>query len=335
MSSPPGRKRSSHGARAMSRNATSTQKNPMPTTAPERNQIHAHDELALHGSGVSGRALIMTARGEIAAEQLCHEDLVLSLSGSLQPIRKLSRLELPGVDPVRPSQSVRIKANALSTRSPVRDLIVGPKQQLLVDGLLVEARYLVIERSIVLQEDIESAVRVQLALHNQDAFWLEGAAVASMTEIDVQTAEITPVQERRAGLGTQLDPARTPLRRFETCLNPDPIRRRLTGRSTLYAEIPANAFRGAIEYVGFDRITGWAVNDAKPHVPVGLDLLIDGVPVLQFFANQSTQKISGRQSLSGYHGFSVRPPKGAHGHVDIRCTSTRKLLPRLIPHEVQ
>jgi len=96
----------------------------------------------------------MTARGEVAVEELEVGDLIVTAHGKgpvLQPVvwigkRRVNLARHPQPELVEP---ILIRAGALGEGVPFRDLRVSPEHAMFVDGRLVPARLLVNGTSIV------------------------------------------------------------------------------------------------------------------------------------------------------------------------------------------
>jgi uncharacterized repeat protein (TIGR03803 family) len=93
---------------------------------------------------------IATPTGERAIETLAAGDLVLTATGEALPVVWLghSRVQRRVADPLT-VLPIRIRAGAISSAVPSRDLLVSPGHAILVDGVLVHAVALVNGRSIV------------------------------------------------------------------------------------------------------------------------------------------------------------------------------------------
>ncbi|MBU6419630.1 MAG: Hint domain-containing protein [Proteobacteria bacterium] len=94
--------------------------------------------------------MIATPTGEVAVEELKAGDLVMLANGGSAAVTWLGRQTVSTVfaDPLR-VQPIRVMANALADGMPSRDLLISPDHALLVDGMLVAARALVNDVSIV------------------------------------------------------------------------------------------------------------------------------------------------------------------------------------------
>jgi hypothetical protein len=100
------------------------------------------------GTGVATRS------GEVAVELLQPGDLVLTEGGGYAPVAWIGRKTVARrfLDPLQ-VVPVRIKAHALSTNVPSRDLLISPDHAILLDGALCQAGALVNGLSIVRETD--------------------------------------------------------------------------------------------------------------------------------------------------------------------------------------
>ncbi len=99
--------------------------------------------------------LIRTPRGEIAVETLKRGDLVTTTDGRTESISWVGRQTvcLLFADPLR-TLPIRIKAGALSTNVPSRDLLISADHAILIGEILVQAGSLVNGRSIVRERQV-------------------------------------------------------------------------------------------------------------------------------------------------------------------------------------
>jgi hypothetical protein len=111
---------------------------------------------------------IATPEGEVAVEALREGQQVLTASGETAPIVWLGhRISDCSAHP-RPEEvwPVRIRAGAFGAKLPVRDLSLSPDHAVLVDGVLVPARYLV-NGSTITREQVDEVTywHVELPAH--------------------------------------------------------------------------------------------------------------------------------------------------------------------------
>jgi len=112
--------------------------------------------------------LLMTDRGEVAVEDLCVGDLVLTRDHGLQPVRwigsrQLWAHELETMPNLRP---VRIRAGAMGPGVPASDLMVSPQHRVLVRSKIAQKMFgamevLVAAKQLVLLDGIDIADDVQ------------------------------------------------------------------------------------------------------------------------------------------------------------------------------
>lgn len=136
----------------------------------------------LRGSG------ILTLQGEVAAEALPIGAVLVGVSGQAPPysplrLKRITRHDLAARPWARP---LRIRADAIDTGVPMADLLVGPGQNLFIDGALVPAWRLADGAGIAPEPGVAEAVFVRLALDGQDAVLANGLAVA--TDADIRDA---------------------------------------------------------------------------------------------------------------------------------------------------
>jgi len=127
---------------------------------------------------------ILTARGEVAVEELQEGDLVLTLSGKgppLKPIKWIGRRDVDVLAHPRPelARPVRISAGAFGEGMPRRDLVVSPDHAVFVDGVLVNAAKLVNGITVVQDPATESVRYFHIELATHDILLAEGMPAES------------------------------------------------------------------------------------------------------------------------------------------------------------
>lgn len=106
---------------------------------------------------------IATATGEVPVEDLRPGDLVISRFGGLRPVEWVSVQRFRGEFLGVANAPVRIKAGALGDNQPARDLLVSPEHSVLIGDVLVMAKLLVNDVTIV-----QEAMAGEIAYHHVD-----------------------------------------------------------------------------------------------------------------------------------------------------------------------
>ena len=131
-----------------------------------------------------GGTHILTTKGEITVETLTIGDEVVLADGSVKPVRWLGRNTVATrfADPLR-FAPIRIRAGALGSGLPLRDLLVSPDHAIFVDGALIHAAALVNGRSIVREANMpESFVYYHVELDSHALILAEGAMTESFVD---------------------------------------------------------------------------------------------------------------------------------------------------------
>ncbi len=128
--------------------------------------------------------LIRTEGGDVAVEHLAIGDRVLTVEGRAEPVRWIGRRSYAGrFLRGRPAlHPVRVRAGALATGVPSRDLLVSPQHALLLAGVLVRAADLVNGTTIARETGLERVdyLHVELAAH--DVIWANDAAAETFVD---------------------------------------------------------------------------------------------------------------------------------------------------------
>ena len=124
---------------------------------------------------------ILTEKGEVTVENLKIGDLVLTTDGKLESIKWVGRQTVKKNQVKNPLRGypVLIKAGALGSNLPHRDLYVSPDHSMFIDGLLINAGALVNDISIVKTEPNETFTYYHIELENHSLLLAEGTAAES------------------------------------------------------------------------------------------------------------------------------------------------------------
>ena len=122
--------------------------------------------------------------GDVAVEELAIGHLVVTASGVHRPIKWIARRAYtgrflqanPGVQPIR------FKAGSLDGTLPYRDLLVSPEHAMFLDGVLVPARYLVNDITIIQEHRLDRVDYFHVELDTHDVLLAEGAASESFLD---------------------------------------------------------------------------------------------------------------------------------------------------------
>ena len=131
---------------------------------------------------------IKTPEGEVAVEDLKVGDMVMTLDHGAQPIRWITGNPVPEHElKVKPNlRPIRIRAGALGTNQPARDLIVSPQHRILLrskiairmfetDEVLVPAKKLLEAEGIEIAQDVSPVWYFHFICDNHEVIEADGA----------------------------------------------------------------------------------------------------------------------------------------------------------------
>ena len=123
---------------------------------------------------------LLTARGEVAVEDLVEGDEVVTAAGGLRPViwigsRRVRCDRHPRPHEVNP---VRVRAGAFGDGLPIRDLRLSPGHAVAMDGVLLPVS-LLINGATIVQEPVESVRYFHVELDAHDVILAEGLACES------------------------------------------------------------------------------------------------------------------------------------------------------------
>jgi hypothetical protein len=126
---------------------------------------------------------IATRRGSAAVEDLQTGDLVMTVSGRLQPIQWIGRRTVhcrrhPAAERVQP---IRIAPHAFGEDRPRRPLLLSPDHSVFVEGVLIPVRFL-INGTTVTQLDVATVSYYHVELPHHDVVLAEGLPTETYLE---------------------------------------------------------------------------------------------------------------------------------------------------------
>jgi hypothetical protein len=249
---------------------------------------------------------IMTGGQAVAVEDLAIGDLVLTLEGTLEPIRWIGRRHYAGafIAGRRLMLPVCVKAGALANGIPARDLFVSPGHGLFLGGQLVPAWRLINGVSIIQAEAVEEVRYFHIELERHAILFAEGTPAESFLDEDfhMQFHNAAEYPPRRPDA-----PPVTPYApRLEDGFALQCLQRRIAARAGLHRRKQRpGALRGFIDKATPGHVCGWLQDETQPEEPVPLTILIAGHPILSVLANQYRGDLHAAGLGSGCHSFET------------------------------
>ena len=249
--------------------------------------------------------LILTDRGEMLVEELQIGDRLMTMSGDAKPIKWIGRRSYSGRFALgrRDILPICIKAGALGEQTPRRDLWISPHHAMFLDGVLIEAKDLINEVTVVQAQSIEKVEYFHLELDDHDVIFAEGALSESYIDDDNRglfhnASEFQILYPDRVNTR-----ARYCAPRCDEGYEIEAARRRIDARAGLRTAARQAALRGYVDAVGARSVAGWAQNIEHPDAPVCLDVYVAGQLIGRVLANRYRADLARAGIGSGCHSF--------------------------------
>ena len=127
---------------------------------------------------------IMTARGEVAVEDLLLGDRLVTRFGSLRPVKWIGRQSFDGRFLGKEKAPVCFRAGSIAPNVPCRDLYVSPEHAMVIDDRLILAKLLVNGVTITQEATIDRVDYFHIDLGVHDCVIANGAWSESYAEQD-------------------------------------------------------------------------------------------------------------------------------------------------------
>jgi hypothetical protein len=260
---------------------------------------------------------ILTQSGDVRVEDLKIGDDVATRAGAFRPIKWVGKRSYSGRFAAGQKHILPIcfKAGSLADNVPRRDLWISPHHAMYLEGVLIEAKDLVNDVSIVQAEHVESVEYFHIELDTHDVIIAEGALSETFVDDDSrgmfhnahEYSLLYPEQRHqhevhycapRCDSGYEVEAARQCIEARAGLRSPENAR--------------PLALRGNVDRVTSDRIEGWAQNPDCPEIPICLDIYLGDRLIGQTLANRYREDLEQAGLGSGRHRFTfvVAPGDG-------------------------
>jgi O-antigen biosynthesis protein len=260
---------------------------------------------------------ILTQSGDVRVEDLKIGDDVATRAGAFRPIKWIGKRSYSGRFAAGQKHILPIcfKAGSLADNAPRRDLWISPHHAMYLEGVLIEAKDLVNDVSIVQAEHVESVEYFHIELDTHDVIIAEGALSETFVDDDSrgmfhnahEYSLLYPEQRHqhevhycapRCDSGYEVEAARQCIEARAGLRSPENAR--------------PLALRGNVDRVTSDRIEGWAQNPDCPEIPICLDIYLGDRLIGQTLANRYREDLEQAGLGSGRHSFTfvVAPGDG-------------------------
>jgi hypothetical protein len=271
---------------------------------------------------------ILAPHGEAAVENLRIGDLVVTKHDGVQSIKWIGQRSYDGrfIAGKHLMLPVCIKAGALASGIPARDLWVSPGHGIDVEGVLVPAWRLINGVSIVQPGHVSIVEYYHIELTSHNIIFAEGCAAESYHD-DGQRMQFHNAASFAKLYPTA--PASAGLVRTECGFVLQTIQRRLARRAGIAPQrIPTGPLRGYVDVAGPDIVAGWAQDENAPEDPVCLVIFRNGKRIKRVLANQFRADLRSAGLGSGCHAFEVKIPPGPAGYIELRRATDGWVLSR-------
>ena len=277
--------------------------------------------------------LILTDRGERRVEELQIGDKLVTLAGAQRPIKWIGRRGYAGryILGRQNILPVCIKVGALGDGVPRRDLWISPHHAMFIDGVLIEARDLVNDLSIVQSTGVDEVEYFHLELDTHDVILAEGAASETFIDDDCRMMFHNAREYAQLYPNESQNPVQYSAPRRNEGYEVETARRHINARAGLVGSSTANSaprVRGFVDRPGPDRVVGWVQIPDRPDAPLCVDILVAGRQIGCALANVYREDLAAAGMGHGRYGFEFALSADIDpATVAVRCTIADATLP--------
>ncbi len=255
---------------------------------------------------------ILTPSGQVAVETLKIGDALVTRFGGIRKLKWIGIQRYAGRFLVNnpDMMPVCIKAGALGDDLPLRDLYVSAGHSMLVDGNLILAKNLVNGITVIQEAPPELVEYYALEFEVHDCVIAEGTFSESYADAPGFRNRFHNAAQFHALYPDYVEPEALQLcaPRPESGPELDAVLRPLAARAASLTT--PGALCGFVECVDADGlIKGWAQDAANPHLPVLLEILLDGKQLGTVLACDYRDDLQRAGIGNGHAAFSFHAPK--------------------------
>ena len=249
---------------------------------------------------------IATPSGQARVERLKIGDKITTRFGGVQSIKWIGRQTFEA-DEISPDRyPVRIRAGAIATGVPSRDLFVSPGHSMLIGKHLVPARKLVNEITIT-QDDVTATVNYyQIELETHDCVLAEGAWSETYADAPGWRQNFHNAHEFHALYPDHVAPAEARLCASRPEEGPEFAAALTPTAARAFARLRPGRLIGYVDAIRPDEIQGWAMHSDRSTLPVIVEAVLDGEPIGSVLAIDWRGDLEAAGLREGFCAFAIK-----------------------------
>ncbi len=264
---------------------------------------------------------ILTTQGEVEVENLAIGDMLPTLHGGAKRIKWIGVRGYDGrfIAGNKIALPICIKAGALGSGIPARDLWVSPGHAICFGDALVHASRLVNGVSIIQAEAVEQVTYYHIEMESHEIIFAENCPAETFMDEHFRQQFHNAAGYEALYPGEQA-PQVACLPRLDDGFQLHGIQSEINHRAGIAIPELDGPVRGYVDAAGARVCSGWAQWALHPEVPVCLDILAGGKLIGNVLANRYRADVHAAGYGSGFHGFEFLLPEGCSGALEVRQT---------------